>query len=121
MVREESDDSLIDRFVEDLSVQNEEQGWSLLAGSAELTALAWLSKRLFDALRPVEPAPAFRNALHATLVAEARSQQSATPTSWADQHRREILIGAAALGSTLSLAGMVALVRHRRDGSRRAA
>ena len=117
---EESDGGLIDRFVEKLANDQEEQGWSVLAGSAELTALAWLARRLFQALRPVEPSPAFRSALHATLVAEARTRRYDGSSSWTEQHRRELLIGAA-VGSTLSLAVVVALVRYRRHAHRHAA
>jgi hypothetical protein len=120
VVSEEGDGGLIDRFIEGLSARNEDNAWSLVSGSAELTALAWLAKRLFQALRPVEPAPAFRSALHASLVAEARIGPPAAAPSWAALHRRELLIGAA-VGSTISLAGVVALVLHRRDTSRRAA
>lgn len=117
---ENEEGSPIDRFVDGLIAGREDSAWGLLAGSAELTALAWLARRLQRALRPVEPTPAFRAALHASLVASARRQEVEYAPSWAVLHKRHLLIGAA-VGSTLSLAGVLAYVLHRREAGRRAA
>ncbi|MCL4466126.1 MAG: hypothetical protein M1401_03675 [Chloroflexi bacterium] len=118
MAAEEEESGLLNRFIEGLLVGDERQAWSLVSGSAELTALAWLARSLRQALRPVEPEPAFRASLHATLVSSAIPARR--EESWATQHRTELLIGAA-LGSTLSIAGVVALVLRRRQPARRAA
>jgi len=117
---EDREGNLIDRFVDGLVAGREDSAWALLSGSAELTALAWLARRLQRALHPVEPASAFRSALHASLVASARRQETQYAPSWAALHKRQLLIGAA-VGSTLSLAGVLALVLRRREAGRRAA
>lgn len=117
---EDGEGSLIDSFIDGLVSGGENSAWELLSGSAELTALAWLARRLQLTLRPLEPEPAFRSTLHASLVASARRQYLVDSPSWTALHKRELFIGAA-VGSTLSLAGVLALVLRRREAGRRAA
>ncbi|NLE77511.1 MAG: hypothetical protein GX605_12270 [Chloroflexi bacterium] len=65
------------------------------------------------ALPPVQPAPSFRQTLREGLVTAAR-QRSAAPSprpwrAWSSEHR-ELVIGAAAVGSAVSVAGVAALL-----------
>ena len=88
-----------------------------------LQSLLTLARKAKDALIPVEPDPAFRENLRLSLLAAAhqraaprssqtKSQRHAQPFS---RHRKEILIGAAALGSVVSVAGIVAYLIHTRE------
>jgi hypothetical protein len=92
-----------------------------------LQPLLALARRVKDALAPVEPDSAFRENLRLSLLAAARQRLASRPSFWAEgstksqrpvhlfrRHRREILIGAAALGSVVSVAGIVAYWLHAR-------
>ena len=87
-----------------------------------LEPLLALARKVKDALAPVEPAPAFCENLRLSLLAAARqrlasplsSTKSQRPTHLFRRHRKEILIGAAALGSVVSVAGIVAYWIHTR-------
>lgn len=74
-----------------------------------LQALAEMTERLRRAMIPVEPSTAFVRSLGQELVEAARRRQAA-----ARRLRRGLIIGAAALGSALSVAGVVVLVLRRR-------
>lgn len=93
-----------------------------LAISVEMAALLHLARKLKQYLTPVEPSPEFRQTLHTTLVnaASARELHETEHGSWSSQHKREILIGAA-VGSALSIAGVVAFVLRGRGETRHAA
>lgn len=87
-----------------------------------LQPLLALARKIKDALALMEPDPAFCENLRLSLLAAAR-QQSASPLSPTRsrrpvhlfrRHKREILIGAAALGSVVSVAGIVAYWIHTR-------
>ena len=83
-------------------------------GDEPLLTVEALSAALQEALAPVKPPAAFRQALARDLVALARQKQSPhiilqRPAG----HRREILIGAA-VSSAVSVAGLVALLWHHR-------
>lgn len=68
-----------------------------------LEPLLQLAEQLYHALTPVSPSPAFVRKLGQELaLAAARSQLSII-----ERYRREILMAAAALGSALSVLGLV--------------
>jgi hypothetical protein len=87
-----------------------------------LQPLLALARKVKDALAPVEPAPAFCENLRLSLLAAARqrlvsrlsSTKSQRPTYLFRRRRKEILIGAAAVGSVVSVAGIVAYWVHTR-------
>jgi len=88
-----------------------------------LLALArTLARKVKDALAPVEPAPAFCENLRLSLLAAARQRlvsrlsttKSQRPVHLFRRRRKEILIGAAAVGSVVSVAGIVAYWVHTR-------
>jgi hypothetical protein len=87
-----------------------------------LQPLLALARKVKDALAPVEPDPAFCENLSLSLLAAAHqrlasrlsSTKSQRPTYLFRRHRKEILIGAAAVGSVVSVAGIVAYWMHTR-------
>jgi hypothetical protein len=86
-----------------------------------LWPLLSLARKVKDALAPVEPDPAFRENLRLGLLAAARQRlasrlgsKSQRPVHLFRRRRKEILIGAAALGSVVSVAGIVAYWLHAR-------
>lgn len=92
-----------------------------------LQSLLALTQKVKDALTPVEPDPAFRENLHLSLLAAAHQRLASRPSLRAEdstksqrpihlfrRHRKEILIGAAALGSIVSVAGIIAYWIHAR-------
>ena len=86
-----------------------------------LQPLLALARKVKDALVSVEPAPAFCENLRLSLLAAAHQRlasrlgsKSRRPVHLFRRHRKEILIGAAALGSVVSVAGIVAYWVHAR-------
>jgi hypothetical protein len=92
-----------------------------------LQPLLALARGVKNALTPVEPDSAFRENLRLSLLAAARQRLASRlslraegstkpphPVHLFRRHRREILIGAAALGSVVSVAGIVAYWIHAR-------
>jgi hypothetical protein len=92
-----------------------------------LYPLLSLARKVKDALAPVEPDPAFCENLRLSLLAAARQRSASRPSLQAEgsiksqrpvhlfrRHRKEILIGAAAVGSVVSVAGIVAYWIHTR-------
>jgi hypothetical protein len=92
-----------------------------------LQPLLALARKVKDALVPVQPDPAFRENLRLSLLAAAHqwsasqlslraegSTKSQRPVHLFRRHRKEILIGAAAVGSVVSVAGIVAYWIHTR-------
>ena len=86
-----------------------------------LQPLLALARKVKDALAPVEPDPAFRENLRLSLLAAAHqrsvsrlSSKPQRPVHLFRSYRKEILIGAAALGSVVSVAGIVAYWIHAR-------
>jgi len=92
-----------------------------------LEPLLALARKVKDALAPVEPDSAFCENLRLGLLAAARqrlasqlslraegSTKSQRPVHLFRRHRKEILIGAAAVGSVVSVAGIVAYWIHAR-------
>ncbi len=83
----------------------------LQRGEDEITSasLRELSERLQQAMRPVEPSAVFVRSLGRELVEASRRQRET-----ARRLRRNLLIGAAALGSVASVAGVAFLLLRRR-------
>jgi len=91
-----------------------------------LHPLLALARKVKDALAPLEPDPAFRKNLSLSLLAAARqravsrlslrtegSAKAQRPVQLFRRHRKEILIGAATLGSVVSVAGIVYWIHTR--------
>ena len=92
-----------------------------------LQPLLALARKVKDALAPVEPDSAFCENLRLGLLAAARQRLASRlslraegstkfqrPVHLFRRHRKEILIGAAAVGSVVSVAGIVAYWIHAR-------
>jgi len=96
-----------------------------------LQPLLALAGKVKDSLAPAEPDPAFCENLRLSLLAAARQRLASRPSLRAEpqaegstkpqravhlfrRHRKEVLIGAAALGSVVSVAGIVAYWIHTR-------
>lgn len=80
----------------------------------ELKSLLETAEKVKEVLEPVEPAPAFRQSLHRDLLAAGRWRLAREVPQLAKSHRKQILIGAAAVGSVVSLAGAIAYFIHSR-------
>jgi hypothetical protein len=84
---------------------------------AELTPLLGIAERIKATLVPVAPSPAFEAGLKQDLLAAAikRAEEKEEKRRVSFLRRRGVLIGAAAVGSALSVAGIVAalLLRQR--------
>jgi len=79
-----------------------------------LKPLLETAERVKEVLEPVEPAPEFCQSLHEALLAAGRRRQDKGLPQLARSHRKQILIGAAALGSAVSVAGALAYFIHLR-------
>ncbi|MBN1956013.1 MAG: hypothetical protein JW900_13315 [Anaerolineae bacterium] len=79
--------------------------------AGKVPALVELTGRLERAMVPVEPSTAFVRSLGRELIAASRRSQRA-----ARRLRYGLLIGAAALGSAASVAGVVTFLLLRRRG-----
>lgn len=71
----------------------------------QLTHLFQLAERLHQNMRPVQPSAAFVRSLGKELVNNAKHQVALTK-----RLRRAVLIGAAAIGSLLSIASVVGAI-----------
>jgi hypothetical protein len=82
---------------------------------AELAPLLRIAERVKAVLVPVTPSPAFEAGLKQDLLAAAirRAEKRSTGRQVSFLRRRWVLIGAAAVGSVLSVAGIVAAVLWR--------
>jgi hypothetical protein len=80
-----------------------------------------LAEQVSGILVPVEPDTHFRRRLHGDLILEAQRRQAQPGPSLFQQHRKGILIGAAAIGSVASVAGVVIafVLRNRQGGTPR--
>jgi len=78
-----------------------------------------LAEQLQGILVPVAPDAHYRRRLHGDLLLEAQRRQVEEVGSAFQQHRKGILIGAAAVGSVASVAGVVIafVLRHRGRGA----
>ena len=89
---------------------------------AELTPLLGIAERVKAALVPVAPSPAFEAGLKQDLLAAAiqRAEEKKEKKQVSFLRRRGVLIGAAAVGSALSVAGIVAALLLRQRAMARA-
>lgn len=80
----------------------------------QVGALLELAEQIQSLLLPVEPSANFRRGLHGELLLEAQRRQEEPAPNLFQQHRKGILIGAAAVGSAASVMGVVlAFLVHR--------
>jgi hypothetical protein len=92
--------------------------------TSQVQGLLDLAEQLHGVLMPVKPNVSFRRRLHGELLLEAQRRQVEplglshkleSPPNLFRQHRKGILIGAAAIGSVASVAGVIiAFVLRRR-------
>jgi len=87
----------------------------------QLRPLLETAEQIREALKPVEPTPAFCQRLYEDLLAMARRRMDGGMPQLARSHRKQLIIGAAALGSVVSVAGAFAyLIRSRAAETRSA-
>jgi hypothetical protein len=85
-----------------------------LSRNDQVGALLELAEQLQAILVPVEPTANFRRGLHGNLLLQAQQRQDQSAPNLIQQHRKGILIGAAAVGSVASVMGVViAFLLHR--------
>ena len=90
---------------------------AMLTRDERVQGLLDLAEQLQGILVPVAPNPNFRRRLHGDLILEAQSRQVGPEPSLIYQHRKGILIGAAAVGSVASVVGVaIAFVWRYRHG-----
>lgn len=89
---------------------------------AELTPLLGIAERVKAALVPVTPSPAFKAGLKQDLLEAAiqRAEEKEEKKRVSFLRRRGVLIGAAAVGSALSVAGIIAALLLRQRATARA-
>ncbi len=76
-----------------------------------------LAEQLSDLLVPVQPDPNFYRRLKGELQLEAQQPQAGSRLGLLREHRRGILLGAAAVGSLASVVGvLVAVLMRNRHG-----
>ena len=80
---------------------------SLLTQNDRVAGLLDLAEQLTGILVPVQPDPDFRRRLHGDLILRAQNRQVELEPGLFQQHRKGILIGAAALGSVASVVGVI--------------
>jgi hypothetical protein len=88
-----------------------------LTRNDQVQSLLDLAEQLQGILVPVEPKPDYRRRLHGELLLEAQGREVEPGPNRFQQHRKGILIGAAAVGSVASVVGViVAFVWRLRHG-----
>ncbi|HSR29532.1 MAG TPA: hypothetical protein VLY63_03135 [Anaerolineae bacterium] len=94
-----------------------------LTRNERVQGLLDLAEQLQAILVPVAPDAQYRRRLHGDLILEAQRRQSEPKAGLFQQHRKDILIGAAAVGSVASVVGVAVAVvlRHRHRGATRIA
>jgi hypothetical protein len=80
----------------------------------ELKPLLETAEKVKQVLEPVEPAPTFCQSLHEDLLAAGQRRLAGEVPQLARSHRKQILIGAAAVGSAVSVVGALAYFIHSR-------
>jgi hypothetical protein len=89
----------------------------VLTRNDRVQGLLDLAEQLQGILVPVEPEPSFRRRLHGDLILEAQRRQAESTQNLFRQHRKGIILGAAAVGSVASLVGVaLAFVLRYRQG-----
>ena len=80
----------------------------------ELKPLLETAEKIKEVLEPVGPAPEFCQGLYEDLLTAGRRKLDEAAPQLARSHDKQLLIGAAALGSVVSVAGALAyLIRSR--------
>lgn len=111
----------LDRYLDKLYASQSPEPLLLnVPGRPHLLPLAQLARHLKRSLTPLEPCPIFRQQLHDRLVAHAAARSHRHRFPWSEQHNKKIVIGAA-VGSLVSMAGVLAFVIHWRSTTRQAA
>ncbi len=88
-----------------------------LSQNERVQGLLDLAEQLQGILVPVEPNADFQRRLHGDLILEAQRCQADSAPSLLYQHRKGIIIGAAAVGSVASVVGVaIAFVLRHRQG-----
>jgi hypothetical protein len=83
----------------------------------QVQALLNLAGQVQAILVPVQPDAHFRRRLHGELLLAAQQRQTETPPSIFYEHRKGIILGAAAVGSVASVVGVaIAFVLRYRHG-----
>ena len=80
----------------------------------KLKPLLETAEKVEEVLEPVEPAPTFCQSLHEDLLAAGQRRLAGEVPQLARSHGRQVLFGAAALGSAVSVAGAIAYFIHSR-------
>jgi hypothetical protein len=78
----------------------------------ELEPLLLLARKTKEALSSVRPSEAFRNRLHQELVIAAQEELDAPASTERPLWRRPWVIGAATLGSVISVASAVGVIAY---------
>lgn len=81
-------------------------GAQRITRSDQVQALLELAEQLQAVLIPMAPDPRFRRRLRGELLLEAQYRQGAPKEGLLYEHRKGILIGAAAVGSVASVVGV---------------
>jgi hypothetical protein len=84
----------------------------------KLKPLLETAEKVKEVLEPVEPVPEFCHRLHEDLLAAGRRKPAEGGPQLARRHTKQILIGAAALGSAVSVAGALAYLVHSRAATK---
>lgn len=88
-----------------------------LTRKEQVQGLLDIAEQLQGILVPVQPDPNFRRRLHGELILETQRRQAEPSPNLFRQHRKEIILGAAAVGSVASVLGVaVAFVLRHRHG-----
>ena len=85
-----------------------------LTRNDRIQGLLDLAEQLQGILVPVAPDAHYRRRLHGELLLEAQHRQAESEVGLFQQHRKGILIGAAAVGSVASVIGVVIAFMLRR-------
>lgn len=86
----------------------------------KLKPLLEIAEKVKQVLEPAEPAVAFCQSLHEGLIAAGRRKWAEGAPRLAKSYRKQFLIGAAALGSVVSVVGALAYLIHSRTASKHA-
>jgi len=92
-------------------------GTARLSRNTQVQGLLDLAEELQGLLAPVVPDAHFQRRLHGDLLLEAQRRESEPQPSLIRQHRKGIIIGAAAVGSVASVVGVtIAFLLRLRHG-----
>jgi hypothetical protein len=110
-------------YLVSIKTWDEDQMKRLPTHQVELEPLLGIAERLNEALKPITPAPAFKTRLRQELLASAarRIEERGIAKRVPFLRRKEVVIGvAAAIGSALSIAGIVVALLWRQRSMARA-